>query len=142
GQDDVDALGFEAADPPALSPGETFKSLADGRDVGLMQQEPVAARSVAMGAEVDTGEGADGSTEADHDLTAGGGGQADHQLRADLAAEGSQLARCGRIVVNEAACGPDGAERQACHRDDLPAPYPAELEAGAAEVGDEAVVER
>jgi hypothetical protein len=40
------------------------------------------------------------------------------------------------------ARGPDGAERQARHRDDRAAPHPAELEAGAAEVYDEAVVER
>src|SRR4029077_1564858 len=38
GQDDVDALVLEAADPPALSLGETFKSLPDGGDVRLVEQ--------------------------------------------------------------------------------------------------------
>src|SRR4029434_10066398 len=45
GQDVVDALSLEAADPAALSSGETFESLADGRDVGLVEPQPVAARA-------------------------------------------------------------------------------------------------
>src|SRR5207302_76590 len=64
GQDDVDALSLEAADPQALSLGQSFKSLADGRDVGLVEPQPVAARAAAMGAEVDAGQSADGATEA------------------------------------------------------------------------------
>src|SRR5439155_4208007 len=142
GQDDVDALSLEAADPQALSLGQSFKSLADGRDVGLVEPQPVAARAAAMGAEVDAGQSADGATEAHQDLAARGWGQADHELRADLAAERSQLARRRRIVANKTARGPYGAEREARHRDDLAAPHPAELEAGPAEIYDEAVVER
>src|SRR3989442_527094 len=89
GQDDVDALSFEAADPPALSLGETFESLADGRDVGLMEPQAVAARAVAMGPEVDAGQRADGATEAHHDLATRGRRQVDHELRADLVTERS-----------------------------------------------------
>src|SRR4029453_1030909 len=84
----------------------------------------------------------DRATRAPHHLATRGGGQVDHQLRADLAPERSQLARRRRIVTNKAARRADGAERQARHRDDLAAPHPTELEARAAEIYDEAVVER
>src|SRR5206468_5129928 len=142
GQDDVDTLRLEAANPPTLSLGETFESLPDGGDVGLVEPQPVAARAVAMRMEVDAGQRADGASETHHDLATRGGGQADYELRADLAAERSKVERRGRIVANETSRRPDGAERQARHRDDLAATYPAELEARAAQVYDEAVVER
>src|SRR5207244_5085854 len=116
GQDDVDALSLEAADPAALSLGETFESLADGRDVGLVKPQPVAARAVATGTEVDAGQRADGATETQHDLATRGREQVGHELRADLATQRSQLARRGRIVVDKPARRPDGAEREAPQR--------------------------
>ena len=76
------------ADLPALSLGETLESLADGRDVGLVEPQPVAARALAMGARrwmlasVRTV-----PPETHHDLATRGGRQADHELRADLRGE-------------------------------------------------------
>src|SRR4030095_11059202 len=87
GEDDVDALGLEAANLPALSLGEIFESLPNIRAFGVVEPQPVPARALAMSTEGDAGQSADGASETHHDLATRGGRQADHELRADLTAK-------------------------------------------------------
>src|ERR1700693_4605296 len=69
GQDDVGPLRLEAADLPALPPGQALQALADGGDVGLIEQQPVAVLPLAsVGPEVDAGERADGAAQPHHDF--------------------------------------------------------------------------
>src|SRR5512145_2603199 len=95
-----------------------------------------------MATEMDAGQRADGAAKTYHDLTALGGGQGAQELRPELAPERLEPARPGRIVAQKTARGPHGAEREACPGDDRAIPHLTELQAGAAEVRDDAVRER
>src|SRR5688572_4285464 len=141
-QDDVGALGLEPADLAALPAGHAFQSLADRRHVGLLQAQPVPMLAVAAtGAQVDAGQRANHAAEAHDDLTAGGGRHRVVEVPADLAAQGLKLAGPRRIVAYEAMRGAHGPERKARAGDEPPRPHPAELEAGATEIRDDAVRE-
>src|SRR2546428_4235576 len=140
GQDDIGALRVEAADLLALSLGKALQPLADGGDVGLVQPQSVPVLAFAgVGAEVNTGQRADGAAEPHHDLPAIRGGQSAHQLLPDLVAERPKLAPLRWIVVQKTARHPHGTEREARHGNDLAIPHPAELQAGATEIRDHPV---
>src|SRR5687768_9005607 len=121
GQHDVSALGLESADLAALPPGDTFQSLADRRDGGLLTAQRVAMLSAAGPRfRMHAGQRPDDAAEADEDLAACGGRHRAVEVLANLAANGLQLARPRRIVAQETPRGADGAERQARTRDDAP----------------------
>ncbi len=121
-----------------------FQPLANGGDVRLVQPQPVPMLALArVGAQVDAGQRADGAAETDHDLAAPGGR---HDARASRRGPRSRSAcssrgvggswRRNRRVVRT------GAERKARDGDHPAAPHPAELQARAAEVRDDAVLDR
>src|SRR6266513_1956337 len=65
-QDNVGALGFEPANPAPLALGETLQALANRRDVGLGEVQPVAvlALPAMRPTEVNTRQRADGAAQA------------------------------------------------------------------------------
>ncbi len=90
-----------------------FQALADRRDVGLQQPQPVAVLALpAVRPEVNAGQRADGAAHAHHDLAAAGRRQDAQELLADLACAGpaARAAWAGswrrkRLVVRTAPSG-------------------------------------
>src|SRR5438034_1904553 len=121
GQDNVGALGFEPANPAPLALGETLQALANRRDVGLGEVQPVAvlALPAMRPPEVNTRQRADGAAQAHDHLVGPGGGQNTLQPLADLRAQRLERPRLGPIVAQEAAGRPHRAEREARRGDDL-----------------------
>ena len=95
----------------------------------------------AVRAQVHGGQRADRAAETHQHLAAAGRRQRLGELGADRGPQGAQLARVRRLVAHEAPGRAHRAQRQAQHRDDLAGPHPAELQAGAAEVGHQPVAE-
>src|SRR6185295_8583063 len=142
GQDDVGALILETADLRAPAPGRAFQPLANGGDVRLVKLEPMPVLALAaMGAQVDAGQRADGAAETDHDIAAPGGRHDPEHRGANAVAEYLELAGGGRIVAQEAPRGPHSPEGKARDGEHLATPHAAELQARAAEVRDDAVLD-
>src|ERR1700682_332731 len=124
GQDDIGSFRLEAADLPALPPGEALQALADRGDVGLAELKPVAILPLALvRPQVDAGERADGAAQPHHDLAALRRREAALELGADFAAEHLERARLGPVVAHEAARGPHRAPREAWRGEKLSGPH-------------------
>src|SRR5438093_11745649 len=90
---------------------------------------------------MNAGQRADGAAQTHDHLVRPRGRQDTLQPLPDLRAQRLERARLGPIVAEETAGGPHGAEWQARRGDDLPIAYPAQLQAGAAQIRDDAVPE-
>src|SRR5262249_23289500 len=143
GQDDVGALGLEPTNRAPLALGEALEALADLGDVGLRQVQtvPVLALPAVRPAEVNAGQRADGGAPAHHHLAALRGREDALKLRPALGANGLERPRLGPIVVEKAARHSHDAQWQARRGDPPPPAHPAQLQAGPAQVRNDAIPE-
>src|SRR5262249_3469738 len=138
-QDDVRALGPQAAHAAALARAERLQPRAQLRDLVAPQLEPVRRGPVLFdGAQEDAAEGAQAPAEADQRVARAGPGQHAEQPLARLAAQRLDLPGAGRIVTQEAQGRPDRAEGHARDPRDPSTPNARDLEAPAAQIDDRA----
>jgi len=109
---------------------------------GLAQPEAVTHLPGSARGQLDAGESAHRAAEADQLVARPGRWDHAQQSGARLSAQGSDLARGGRIVVEETAGRPHGTEPEARDRRDLRVAQPRDLEAPATQIRDHPVAHR
>src|SRR5262249_13364750 len=141
-QDDVGALGLQAAHAAALARAERLQPRTQLLDLLTPELEPVRRGPVLLdGAQEDAAEGAQAPAEADQRVARAGPRQHAEQALTRLAAQRLDLLGAGRIVTQEAQGRPDRPEGHARDPRDPSAANARDLEAPAAQIDDRAAVQ-
>src|SRR5262249_39810697 len=116
--DDVGPLGLEPSEAPPLPERQDLQSLAHGRDVRLMQSEPVA-RVLAPGhGEMEPCQGTRRPAEREQLVSAPRGRQGTEHLLSYVLPERADLSRTRRVPGEEPARHADRADGQARRAED------------------------